>query len=111
MVDGHRIEKEISADNFLSIIKNYSGEEIHCTNHTFFRLSEKQRKIFKCEHIKDYLLLRTPYLAGIQRNKCYAVFYRYQKKRFIRIILNISPKEIEIVTFYIIEHYQLPKLK
>ena len=111
MVQGHRIERKIKVNNFLDIIKNYSRESINCTDHTFFRLSEKQRKIFICDKIRDYLLLEIPRLVGIQYNRSYAVFYKYQKKRFIRIILDVGLDKIEVVTFYIIEEYQLPRIK
>lgn len=111
MVKGHRIERKIDVGEFLDIIKNYSQESIICTKHTFFRLSEKQRKIFKCGNIRDYLLNKIPHLIGIQYNGCYAVFYRYQKQNFIRLILDILPDKIEVVTFYTIDHSQLPTIR
>ncbi len=111
MVKGHRIERKIRVNKFLETIKNYSKENIICTKHTFFRLSEEQRKIFKCNDIKDYLLEKDPYFVGIQYNGCYAVFYKYEKKDFIRIILDIKPNKIEVITFYVIDLSQVPKIK
>ena len=111
MVKGHRIERKIKVNDFLDMIKNYSRENINCTDHTFFRISEKQRKIFICDKIRDYLLQEIPHLVGIQYNRSYAVFYKCQKKRFMRIIVDIGLDKIEIVTFYIIEDYQLPRIK
>ena len=111
MVEGHRIERKIKVAEFLELIKDYSREYINCTNHTFFRLSEKQRKVFKCDKIRDYLLDETPHLTGIQYNGCYAVFYKYEKKKFIRVILGINLRKLEVVTFYVIEETQLPRLK
>lgn len=111
MVKGHRIERKIKVGDFLDMLKNYSRENINCTDHTFFRLSEKQRKIFKCERIRDYLLDEIPHLVGIQYNRCYAVFYKYEKKRFIRITLDIILNKIDVVTFYMIDDFQLPKIK
>jgi len=111
MVQGHRIKRKISIEQFSTLIKNYSSENISCTDHTFFRLSEKQRKLLKCETIKNYILDKKPVLAGIQYNNCYTVFYKYENKRFIRIVLDISVGEIDIVTFYIIDKNQVPQIK
>lgn len=111
MVEGHRIERKIKVNDFLDMLKDYSREKIECTDHTFFRLSEKQRKVFKCERIRDYLLNEIPHLVGIQYNQCYAVFYKYKNKRFIRITLDISLNKIGVVTFYMVDDYQLPKIK
>jgi len=108
MVKGHRIERAIETEEFLELMKTYINESIECTHHTFFRLNNKQRKIFKCQKIRDLLIHEIPPLVGVQYNGCYAVFYRHMK-RFIRMILNIDPKKIEVVTFYIVD--QLPRLK
>lgn len=111
MVNGHRIERRIEVNEFIDLMKNYSEDKVNCTHHTFFRLSQKQRKIFKCETIKDYLFGGTPVLVGVQYNKCYSAFYEYKNKRFIRIILDIALNKVEVVTFYIIENNQIPKIK
>ena len=111
MVKGHRIKRKVKISDFLDLINNYSRENINCTEHTFFRLSEKQRKIFKCDSIEDYLLEKTPHLIGIQYNGCYAVFYKHKNKNFIRIIADIKISKIEVVTFYIIDQSQLPIIK
>ena len=47
MVKGHRIEKKVKVETFLDIIKSYTKDQINTTDHTFFRLNEQQRKIFK----------------------------------------------------------------
>ena len=39
------------------------------------------------------------------------MFYKYVKKRFIRIIINMKVDVIHIVTFYVIEKNQLPVIK
>ena len=111
MVEGHRIERKIKVNSFIEMMKHYSIENLQCTIHTFIRLSDKQRKIFKCDNVKEYLLSEIPILVGIQHNKCYAIFYKYKNQRFIRIIADISLSKINIVTFYIIENDQLPNLK
>ena len=53
MTKGHRIEKRIEVKIFLETIKNYTEEQIVTTQHTFFRLNEEERKIFKDEVIKS----------------------------------------------------------
>ncbi|MBR9675707.1 hypothetical protein GOV05_01730 [Candidatus Woesearchaeota archaeon] len=111
MVQGHRIEKKISVTEFLESMKYYSRKDITCTKHTFFRLSENQRKLFKCDNIIDFLLTDKPTLVGLQYNQCYAVFYKDKTKNYLRIIIEIKPNKIEIVTFYVIDPSHLPQLK
>ena len=110
VVKGHRIEKEIKIEEFIELIGNYSKSNINCTHHAFFRLSEKQRKLFKCEDIKEYLLGKKPILVGIQYNKNYAVFYK-NGENIIRIMLDVAPKRIDVVTFYFIDKKQIPTVK
>tara|TARA_Y100000310_G_scaffold343227_2_gene449891 strand:+ start:1277 stop:1612 length:336 start_codon:yes stop_codon:yes gene_type:complete len=111
MPSGNKIKEKIEIDDFLEIIKEYSKEQIECTHHTFFRLSEKQRKIFTCETVKEYLFHETPFLVGVQENRNYAIFYKYKKKKFIRIIADMrNMRKINIVTFYLIEEYQIPRI-
>ena len=56
MIKGHKIENKIDIEKFLDIVKNYTEEQIITTQHTFFRLAEKQRKVFKDIVIRDCLL-------------------------------------------------------
>jgi len=111
MDKGHRIKKRINVNTFRDIIAGYSKDSITCTDHTFFRLSEKQRKIFTCKDIKEYILENTPVFVGVQYNDRWATFYKHKKKRFIRIILHILPESIKVVTFYILEPDQIPRIK
>ncbi len=104
-----QIEKKLNVDKLLNIIKKYKEEDIECTSHTFFRLSEKQRKIFTCDELRRILLNEKPFLAGIQYNKNYALFYKYQNKNF-KIIIGINDRKVNIVTFYFIEEWQVPKI-
>lgn len=76
-----------------------------------FRLSEKQREHFNCDSIRQYLFDIEPIRVGIQNNGCYAVFYKHENKRFIRIIVDVKVDKIDIVTFYIVEKDQLPVVK
>jgi len=108
---GHRIEKKLSIQEFSELMGNYSSESIICTEHTFFRLSERQRKLFKCTELKSYLLEKRPILAGIQYNGNYAVFYSHGNDEIIKIILDVSVHKIEIVTFYTLNKQQIPMLK
>jgi hypothetical protein len=45
MVDGHKIKKRIEINKFLEQIREYDKGDVETTEHTFFRLNEKQRKI------------------------------------------------------------------
>jgi len=107
--DSTKIKKKVEIKDFINIIKKYNAEQIECTIHTFFRLSQKQRKIFTSEELKNILLKETPFLVGIQNNDNYAVFYK-QKERNLKIILVIEPRKVKIVTFYYILEWQIPKI-
>jgi len=56
MVKGYRIENWVEVKTFLETIKNYTKEQIITTQHTFFRLNEQQRKIFKESVLKEYFI-------------------------------------------------------
>jgi len=75
MFDLNKIKKKVEVKEFLDFLKDYSSENIECTQHPFFRLSEKQRKIFTCDELKRILTKETPFLVGLQNNDNYAVFY------------------------------------
>ncbi|MEA3514387.1 MAG: hypothetical protein U9R34_02845 [Nanoarchaeota archaeon] len=77
MIKGHRIERKIEIEDYLAIINNLNEEKIKTTKHTFFRLKEKERKIFKEKVIREFILREIPKLVGIQYNRLYAVFYKY----------------------------------
>jgi len=106
MVEGHKIQKRVNINEFLDRLKEC---EIKTTDHTFFRLNKRQRKIFKEKIIKEIILSEDPFLIGIQKNKNYAVFYNY-KKDVLKIILDMQFNKINIVTFYIIDKKQVPKI-
>ncbi len=109
MFNNTKIKKRVDINEFVKFIKEYKKEQIECTDHTFFRLSQKQREIFTCEELKKILFDEKPFLVGIQHNENYAVFYKYKNKN-IRIILGINSQKINIVTFYYIEQWQIPKI-
>jgi len=89
MFDSTKIKKRVNIEDFIRLIKDYSQEQIECTQHTFFRLSQKQREIFTCEKLKMILKKEMPFLVGIQYNKNYAAFYKYQNKN-LKMILGFS---------------------
>ena len=104
-----KIEKRVEIKEFIKFIKEYREKRIECTRHTFFRLSEKQRKIYTCNKLKKILIEKIPFLVGFQYNKNYALFYKYENKK-LKIIVNPSNRKIKIVTFYFIEEWQIPKI-
>lgn len=110
MVEGHKIEKKLDPKKFLDNIKKYKIDQIITTYHTFFRLAEKQRKVYKESIIKEYLLGKIPILVGIQQNGNYAVFYDYSQFETLKIILAMDSEKVYIVTFYVTNKYQIPKI-
>ena len=109
MLSKTRIRKKVDNKDFMVRMKCYAPESIICSVHTFFRLSEKQREVFTCESIREYLREKVPSLAGEQYNGNCAAFYKLKNKRFIRIIVDIKPNGVNVVTFYVIE--KLPVMK
>ncbi len=110
MIKGHKIERKIEIAEFLEHVKELNKSDINTTDHTFFRLNQKQRKVFKEGVIKELILHKSPLLVGIQYNGCYAVFYPYDKET-LRVTLDIQlNNKINIVTFYTIDNRQIPRL-
>ena len=108
-LDVTKIKKKINIQDFIEKIKGYKPEQMECTTHTFFRLSQKQRQIFTCEELKNILINERPFLVGIQKNDNYATFYKYKNKN-LKIILGLSTRKVKIVTFYYILEWQIPKI-
>lgn len=111
MIGSHKIEKLMAVEKFVKWIMDFNPGKVFCSGHTFFRLSNNQMETFTCDTIKEYLFHTKPVLVGIQYNGCYALFYKYKKKRFLRIIIDIKVDQINVVTFYVIEKNQLPVIK
>jgi len=109
MVLGHKIKKKVKVSKFLEQIQEYKKDDIETTNHTFFHLNEKQRKIYGESWLKELLFNETPLLAGVQYNNLWTLFYKY-KKDIWRIIVDIQIDKIYIVTFYKIDIEQIPKI-
>ena len=94
-----RIIKIVEYYDFKELIKKYSGKII-VNPHAYFRLNEMQRKVYKSDHLIYILSEEIPKLVGIQTNDRYAVFFS-RKEGYLRIIFNLKPENIEIITFYI----------
>lgn len=54
-VKGHKIERIMPIETFIDMISTYKEGEIVCTEHTFFRLGERQRKLFKTLNVRGEL--------------------------------------------------------
>ncbi len=109
MIYGRRIVKRVEVKEFVHLTEKYTKKDIVCTNHTFFRLNQKQREIYTAEELIKIIKEESPILVGVQENGNYAVFYKYKEKLY-KIILGINTRNINIVTFYFINEWQLPKL-
>ncbi len=109
MINKTKIKRRLGVKEFVEIVGKYKEDEIECTAHTFFRLSEKQRKFFTCLDLKRILVKEKPFLVGVQYNENYAMFYKYQNKN-LKMIINLSDRKVKIVTFYFIEEWQIPRI-
>ena len=110
MLEGHKIKKKLEPEKFLEEIKKLKPEQIIITEHTFFRLAEKQRKVYKDRIIKEFLFEKVPILVGIQHNDNYSVYYSYNELEALKIILGMYPDKVYVVTFYITNKNQIPKI-
>ena len=110
MVSSHRVIEKISIHRFAEKMKYYSEKDIYCTSHTFFRLSDTQKLNINQDAIRDLLKNHEPVLVGMQANGCYAVFYKYPRQRFIRLIIDIKKDSINVITFYMITNSSRPPI-
>ncbi len=109
MVSPIKIIEKIELKDWNKTISDYSELKIIVSDHTLFRLSEKQRKVFKAQELISLLLKEQPILIGLQNNKRYAVFFK-KNKFLLRIILEINKEKVEIKTFYNIKFEQIPRI-
>lgn len=93
----------------MDFVKDYKSEQIVGTTHTFARLNEPQRKIYTIDELREVINKEKPFLVGVQGNQNYAVFYNY-KDKILKVILGFDNRKINIVTFYFINEWQIPKL-
>lgn len=110
MVLGHKIKEKISSEEFMELVAYYNDNDIYSTNHTFFNLDQKERKLFKHEMLIHIIKEKIPLFVGIQNNHLHTVFFDYSKNEAVRMVLEISPEKIEIVTFYIVEKITIPRM-
>ncbi len=111
MIWDHNINEKISKREFLKKIKNFGDEDIDVTRHALFRLNQKQRKIYESGILKDFVLNKIPVEIGRQNNGNLAVLYFYEENKIIKILLDLRPNKIYIVTFYILNRQQMKELK
>ncbi len=110
MIKEHRIKSKLKVSRFLDKIEKYGKENIESTAHTFFRLSEKQRKIYTENELKRILVNCRPLEVWVQNNDNLAVIYNYNKK-YLRILLDLTSHKIYIVTFYILNKQQRKEIR
>ena len=48
-------------------------------------------------------------MVGIQYNNNYAIFYQHEKN-VLKIIIELQPLKINVITFFIINANQIPRL-
>lgn len=106
MHNEHKKEGKIKVSTFLNQIKAYKKENIETTAHTFFRLSQKQRKIYTDGELKKVITQNKPLEVVIQKNNNYAVTYQYSNNKYLKIIMSLLPKKVYIVTFYFLNKEQ-----
>lgn len=109
MFNPNKIKRKIPINDFITLIRKYSVENIEDSGHAFKRLSQKQRELFTIEQARKILLEAHPFLVGVQENDNYAVFYKHQGKN-LRIIIKLESQKVKIVTFYNILEWQIPKI-
>lgn len=94
-----RIVRSISLEAYNALIRRYEGR-MKCGQEALFRLSEGQRKLFKCENLITTLKKESPRGVGLQANGRYSAFFR-RNEGFMRIIFEIDTRlnRLEIITF------------
>jgi hypothetical protein len=105
----HNKKGKVAINEFLKKIEKYK-ENIEITHHTLFRLNEKQRKIYENNVLKEFLINKRPLEIWEQENNNLAVFYTFEEKRILKIILSMRSNKVYIVTFYILDRDQMKDL-
>jgi flagellin-specific chaperone FliS len=109
MIIGHKIKQQIKTETFLNLLESYSDNQIISTHHTFIRLKERERKLYKHTDIIDILRENIPLFVGRQYNENISALYRIKNKEMIRIILNTTATHIDVITFMINKY--IPRTK
>lgn len=110
MIFGHRIKEKINTKEFMELLAHYKDSEIYSTNHTFLRLNENERKIFKHDMLIDTIRQKKILLVGIQYNDLATAIFDFSKNEAIRIVFEIYTNKIEMVTFYVINKNEIPRV-
>lgn len=92
-----KIIQEISQEEYDEIMSSHK-DQIHVSNHALDVLSLSQRKVFKPEDLISMLLNDKPAAIGLQRNGNYAVYFK-TGDGYRKVIFNVKPSRLEIVTF------------
>ena len=111
MVRAHEVIGKINKKEFSKRLSGLSEKDIEITSHTLFRLNENQRKVYEEKVLQGFLLNKSPLEIHEQRNGNYAVFYEFNEKRVLKILIKFNFKKIYIVTFYILNREQMEELK
>ncbi|MBU2652470.1 MAG: hypothetical protein KKA81_16205 [Bacteroidetes bacterium] len=107
MLDEHKIGDKIKVSEFIKRVKQFGIGNIETTAHTFFRLSQRQRKIYTEDSLKEIVFNETPLEIGVEKNGNCAVIYNFDKgEALLKIIISLGSNKIYIVTFYILNKKQ-----
>lgn len=105
-----QIQRWVAPTPIIRKLRALGPERIYCPPHVFFRFSDKQRRIFNETSLKKILLEKWPNKVGLQYNRRYALFYRYKRHQFRRVMVEIKENEAWVITFYILDSKQLPNV-
>jgi hypothetical protein len=96
----------MSIKKFTQMVEGYTEKKIETTAHTFFRINQKQRKVYNDTTLKEYILKRKPIEVIEQENNNLAILYNFEEtKKILKVVIRPTDK-IYIVTFYILNRGQ-----
>ena len=102
-----RIVKKVDVHKFIQGIEQTT---ILMSQHSLFRLHTNLRNIYKVESLQEMIARERPVFVGLQVNGLYAVYYA-QQDGYLKIIMDIQVMKLIVVTLYIVEKNQLPRIK
>lgn len=106
----HRIKEKIRNEEFIEILSHYQDSDIYSTEHTFDRLNENERKIFKHDDLITIVRQKRIFLVGIQYNGLFTVIFDFSKNEAVRMVFEVHPFKIEIITFYLVNKNEIPRI-
>ena len=101
-----RIVERLDPIEYRALMTAYR-DRICVSEHALVRFSEKQRNIYKDDHIIRLLMQENPRLVGLQENGRHAAFFR-RDTGYLRIVFAVHEDVIEIVTVCI--NNELPRI-